>query len=279
MVIDSHIHFFQSGVIEGRDNYLSDPGFSILYSNPAAKTASADEASGYLNDSGISRAFVMGFPWADLNVCMEQNEFFAAMADKDSRLIPFGAVPSSSDSDVVRKAVRAAKDLGLSGVGEAAWYSAGMDETALKCLETLIESAGEDDLPLCLHVNEPVGHSYPGKYYPALNEMIRIIGKYPGVRIMLSHWGGGLVFYELMPEVKEALQSCVYDTAATPYIYSENIYTLAAETAGSDRVLFGSDFPLLRAGRYVQGIEQCGKETAAMIFGKNAAAFMDIETV
>jgi len=36
-----------------------------------------------------------------------------------------------------------------------------------------------------------------------------------------------------------------FDTAASPYLYRSDIYRLAAELAGEEKVLFGTDYPLL----------------------------------
>ena len=37
--------------------------------------------------------------------------------------------------------------------------------------------------------------------------------------IIAAHWGGGLPFYALMPEVRDALQNVWFDTAAGHLLY------------------------------------------------------------
>ena len=56
-----------------------------------------------------------------------------------------------------------------------------------------------------------------------------------------------MIFYELMPEVSEALSRCWYDTAASPFIYKDDIYRIAPQVAGGEKILFGSDYPLIPA--------------------------------
>ena len=98
---------------------------------------------------------------------------------------------------------------------------------------------------LLFHSTEPVGHVYPGKAGLPLDQLGRFVNDFPGVTVIAAHWGGGLPFYALMPEVKSSLALTYFDTAASGYLYSPDIYRTAIDLVGADRILFGSDFPLL----------------------------------
>ena len=52
-----------------------------------------------------------------------------------------------------------------------------------------------------------------------------------------------------MPEVKQGLTNCRFDTAGTSLLYSENIYAAGIALAGAGKIIFGSDFPLLNQSR------------------------------
>jgi predicted TIM-barrel fold metal-dependent hydrolase len=87
----------------------------------------------------------------------------------------------------------------------------------------------------------------------SLAQLYRLMEAYPSNKIVLAHWGGGLFFYALMKkEVKEVLSNVWFDTAATPYLYSPEVYKIAGEIVGFERILFGSDYPLLKPGRYFE---------------------------
>jgi uncharacterized protein len=64
-----------------------------------------------------------------------------------------------------------------------------------------------------------------------------------------------------------------FDTAASPYLYEAAIYAKAVEFAGPDKILFGTDFPLLRPSRYFKEIETASvsQSDRAAICGENAA--------
>jgi predicted TIM-barrel fold metal-dependent hydrolase len=134
-------------------------------------------------------------------------------------------------------------------------------------------------IPLLLHASEPVGHDYPGKglVTPAVLEMF--IGQLPGVNIICAHWGGGLPFYSLMPDVKKTLANVYYDSAASPFLYTPAVYGAVAALAGNDRVLFGSDFPLINLRRGLDEINSLEMKAADrdLLMGGNAAKLLGIK--
>jgi len=208
-----------------------------------------------MEDNGIGHAVVMGFPWVNEAFCSAENNFLLDSAEKSNgKIIPFGSI-SMKSKDVARDAAQL-KKCGFAGIGEIAFYKSGMDADAIRYLREVFEAAAGLDYPVCLHVNEPVGHSYTGKYDPMLSELFCLIKDFPRLTLVLSHWGGGLVFYELMPKVSEVMKHVFYDTAASPFLYDERIYSIAADIIGPDRILFGSDYPLVKPERYIHPLQK-----------------------
>ena len=154
-----------------------------------------------------------------------------------------------------------------------------MDKGSWKFLEKVFEGALLCALPVCLHVNEPLGHSYNGKYDTPFAHLYELIKKFPDLVIILSHWGGGILFYELMPEVKGVFRNVYYDTAASPYLYRDDIYRIASELCGSEKIIFGSDFPLLGAERYLGPLQAlCDNQNQiSQISGLNAMKILGVE--
>ena len=133
------------------------------------------------------------------------------------------------------------------------------------------------NVPILLHANEPVGHDYPGKTGMNLRDLYSFLKKYPENKIILAHWGGGLFFYGMMKkEVKEVLANVWFDTAASPFLYDPLIYRVAGEIVGFDKILFGSDYPLVRPKRYFKEMESVGlsEESVRKICGENAARLL-----
>lgn len=136
-------------------------------------------------------------------------------------------------------------DGGMKGVGELNPYGQGHtldDPDFLK----LVEACIRHDLPLNLHVSEEIGHFYLGKSTTPLWHYYQLACRYPELKLILAHWGGGLLFYEMMPEVRRNLTNVWYDTAASPLLYpTAKIFKTALDCVSHKKLLFGSDYPLL----------------------------------
>ena len=168
---------------------------------------------------------------------------------------------------------------GLSGIGEIAFYQSGIDDTALDRLTPLMEICHDRDLPFLIHTNEPVGHIYPGKTPNTLKQIYNLVNRFSKNKIVLAHWGGGIFFFNLLKkDVKESLKNVYFDTAASPFLYAPQIYRYAKEIAGLDKILFGSDFPLLKPIRYFKELEKTGLQKGQIesICGKNAAKLLNL---
>jgi predicted TIM-barrel fold metal-dependent hydrolase len=135
------------------------------------------------------------------------------------------------------------------------------------------------NVPVLFHTNEPVGHVYPGKTPVQLREIYDLLKHYPSNKIVLAHWGGGLFFYSLMKkEVRDVLKNVWFDTAASPFLYDPQIYRMAGEIAGLDKILLGTDYPLISPKRYFEEMETAGlsEESTRRICGENAANLLSI---
>jgi predicted TIM-barrel fold metal-dependent hydrolase len=126
------------------------------------------------------------------------------------------------------------------------------------------------------HASEPVGHIYPGKGAVTPELLYPFILRNPKLKIILAHWGGGLPFYALMPEVKTAINNVFFDTAASPYLYQPGVYGQVLDILGETNILFGSDYPLMSPGRVIKEIIQAGlseKSKTAVLGGNARRAF------
>ncbi|MCK4721821.1 MAG: amidohydrolase family protein, partial [Dehalococcoidia bacterium] len=87
-----------------------------------------------------------------------------------------------------------------------------------------------------------------------------------------AHWGGGLPFYALMPETARALTSVFFDTAATVWLYRPQIFKQVSDITGSDKILFGSDYPLIFPERVMAQIRsaELARKDKTKILGENA---------
>ncbi len=255
---------------------MDDPGFKLIYSFGKSMMIDDTGLSEYISVNELYGAAAMSFPWISEKHCMLQNEDMASLSGRKN-IFPFGMIPLSG-SKSIRVYTEEIKSCGLYGIGEIAFYNGGMSDLNKKYLREVLESSVEFSLPVCLHLNEPVGHHYPGKYEPSMASVYEILKDIPEAVVILSHWGGGFLFYELMPEVREVLKNVYYDTAATPYLYCSGIYSTAVKISGAEKILFGSDFPLLGIERYKTSIEKeiDSPDAENKIFYENAKRILSL---
>ena len=272
MIIDCHTHIFPDEVRKDRASYAQkDLAFGEIYGDEKAKMVGVEELINSMDEAGVDKAVVCGFPWSDSALCVAGNNYILeGMRRFPERIIGFGCIQPNDGDEAIKEAERCIS-LGMKGIGELASYGAGIPVYDIDSLQPICEILEKAHLPMMLHTTEMVGHSYPGKSIAPLNPIYDFIRAFPGVRIILAHWGGGFFFYELMPEVAKAAERTWYDTAASPFLYRRKIYSVAVAIVGADKILFGSDYPLIRPGRYMEEMEDSGlgEEERRKILGQN----------
>ena len=271
MIIDAHTHLFPPAQKRARDAIAGrDAGFAEIYGDPKAAIAGAPALLAALREDGIEAAVALGFAFAREREIVEQNEYLIAVAAETPRaIVPFASVNPALPG--WEREARRALEQGARGFGELCPGAQGWDPLGPQG-RRLADLAGEAGAALIWHSSEPVGHRYPGKeggLSPA--EVIEVATAAPEVTMVAAHLGAGASVYLSMPEVREATPNLLFDTAAASLLYDSGAIERLVETAGPERVLFGSDFPLRRPGpeleRTLSGLDAPSGEAVA---GDNA---------
>ncbi len=279
MIIDAHTHILPPSIIQARSEYMAaDRWFGLLYASPRSRLASAPDLIASMDRAGIDAAVCFGFGFRDGEICRRCNDYVLdSAAQWPGRIIPFSLV-SPAEEGAVREAQRCL-DAGAVGIGE---LMPDGQEFSLQDerLATLIQLLEASNAPLMLHVNELVGHRYPGKGRVGPEDAYALATAHPALNLILSHWGGGLPFYELMPSARAALTNVWYDTAASPLLYDDRIFALVSRWA-PNKVIFGTDYPLLTQRRFldrVLSVEIPAEELQAMLAGNLMTALGQSKT-
>lgn len=279
MKIDVHTHIFPPAVVGNRGAYFAgEPAFQLLYDGPKSRMVSVEDLIEAMDRDEIDRAVTFGFPWNNLELARWHNDYvLEAAARYPDRLVPLACV-FPLDPESVREGDRCLRQ-GARGLGELAIYGPCDENRALEAFRPLVDLVNRHNAFLLVHANEPVGHLYPGKAPMGLRFYYELARLCRGVRLILAHWGGGLGFYEnLKREASEVLANVFYDTAASPYLYQPAVYIQMIQAVGLEKILLGSDFPLLRVERYRKEMEEAGLEERfiAAIMGENAVRFLGL---
>ena len=279
LIVDFHTHVFPPWLRTQRDRYVDrDRTFGELYRDPKAAMAGADDLIAVMDEDGVDVAVVMGMGWTDIGLARDANDYLIDCAGKHpGRLIGFAGVNPAWGKAAAGEAARCA-EAGLRGVGELHPDTQGYDLGDFRALAPLMEAVKEHGLIVTTHSSEPVGHLYPGKGSVRPESLWKLILNYPDAVVVMAHWGGGLPFYALMPEVAESLRNVYFDTAASPFLYTRDVFTIAASLVGAERILLGSDYGLMRPRRLLRQARESGLGAAELsnVLGGNAVRLLGL---
>lgn len=280
MIIDSHVHVFPEKIKKDRSEYFkNEPEFKLLYDSSKARICTIDDLIPSMDTCQVDMSIICGFPWRSPELAKQNNDVVIDAVQKyPDRIKGLACFDAAWDgaADETQRGINA----GLCGAGELAFYLSGIDKAALIALDPVMAVLRDNgNLPCMIHTNEPVGHYYPGKTPITLEQIYTLARTFPDNKIILAHWGGGILFYNIMKkETKTVLKNIWYDTAASPFLYDPQIYDIAVDAGVADKVLLGTDFPLLTPDRYYKDIDKSNitplqKE---QILGENAAALFKV---
>jgi len=277
MMIDFHTHIFPPRIKENRDWFTArDPLFRLLYSDPKARIITADELISNMDEHHVEVSVVLNIDWITPDLCHETNDYILeSMARFPNRLAGFCMVRLDSPDASLKELERCLKN-GIKGVGEVRPSPEMLSEAGR--IQPLIQEIIDRGLILLTHCSEPVGHLYAGKGDITPEILYPFIKRYPDLKLVCGHWGGGLPFYALMPEVKKAFGNVYFDSAASPYLYSPAIYDQVAKLVGPDKILFGTDYPLISPARSLKEIESAGipEDVKAKLLCENARRLLGL---
>jgi predicted TIM-barrel fold metal-dependent hydrolase len=280
MTIDFHTHVFSPRIIRNRSQYIDqDPCFATLYSDKATKLATAEDLIKSMDEAGIDASIIVNIGWTIHELCVETNDYILeSIARYPKRLIGFCTVQPRSPEAATAEIERCTR-AGARGIGEirpdAQLFSFTDEEITSHLVDVLLNYK----LILLIHTSEPVGHDYPGKGTVTPDIIYPLITNYPDLTIVCAHWGGGLPFYALMPEVKQAMENVYFDTAASPLLYRPQVYNIVSQLVGADKILFGSDYPLIAQSRLYQEISvaEIPEEAKNLILSGNARRILNLQ--
>ena len=279
MIIDFHTHIFSPEVIKGREFFIKkDLAFSNLYGTENAKMIAAPDLIQEMDLSGIDVSVVMGIGWSDYQLAHDMNDYISeSVLQYPDRLVGFGSINPCWGELAVYEMERC-QSIGLKGLGELHPHLQNFRLDNYKIMLPIVETVQKLDWIITTHSSEPVGHLYDGKGDTYPQQLAKFIEMFQEVKIILAHWGGGLPFYALMPEIMTILNNVYFDIAASPFLYSKSILPVVVKLVGAHKILLASDFPLLRMKKLLELVQNSDilDQEKKEICGENAAKLLGI---
>jgi len=279
MIIDFHTHVFPPQIADNRENFVSrDPLFKLLYSDKKARLTTTDDLIADMDAQEIRKSVILNIAWNSLDLCRLTNDYILdSIARYPDRLTGFCMLDFSSPDSSLLEIERCLKS-GIRGIGEIRPGRGFFENDSL--LKPLLDYIIQKKLIVLTHTSEPVGHLYAGKGDITPERLYPFITRHQGLKLVCAHWGGGLPFYALMPKVKPIFKDLYFDSAASPFLYAPGVYNQVAQLVGADKILFGSDYPLLSPGRLlkeVKSLNLSSQDENAILSG-NALKLLEINS-
>jgi predicted TIM-barrel fold metal-dependent hydrolase len=259
MIIDFHAHVLPPQIKQDRTRCIrTDSSFGQIYGDKKIRIATAEDLIENMDKDGVDVSVIVNYGWSTHELCVETNDYILESVNRfPKRLIGFGAVADYNSDKSLAEIARCARG-GARGIGELRPDCQAPGFAQKKALEPFVKMLRDHKLILLTHSSEPVGHIYAGKGIATPGMLYWFISSFPEIVMVCAHWGGGLPFYSLMPEVRKAMANVYFDTAVSPYLYRPEIYRAVSQMVGADKILFGSDFPVMMPERIRQEIDGSG---------------------
>ncbi len=246
-IIDIHTHLFPLDVIKNQQKYCDlDACFGVL-ANPKStiqRYATAEETIALADEAGVEKIVMQGWYWRDHGLCEYHNDYMYEIIKKyPDRFEAFASINPRVGWPAIWE-MEKCYSRGFAGIGEMGPGGQGWDLNDKDFLH-LMEAADKCNMIVCIHAGEPVGRIYAGKDPTPIQGFYELAKMFPNLKLILAHWGGGLPYYEMWPDVKKAMKNVYYDTAGNPLLYQTRIFSCVAKIVGVEKILYGSDFPLL----------------------------------
>jgi predicted TIM-barrel fold metal-dependent hydrolase len=250
-IVDSHVHFYSEEVSADPVKWGTERGepWWVSCVAPVGRRSIQGWATSAvllrdMDRAGIEKCVLLGWYWENLETCDLQNRWFRdLLTEHPDRLLAFVAVQPRAKQAALDSLERAL-DAGFCGIGELFPQVQGFayDDTYFV---RVLQIAAERQAPVNLHVTDPLVPTTAVNRSTPLENFIRLAKEFPTAKLILAHWGGGLPFYELNPQLHQILRNVTYDCAASPLLYDKRVFRQVIDLVGVDRVLYGSDYPLL----------------------------------
>ncbi|MFO7724551.1 MAG: amidohydrolase family protein [Oceanipulchritudo sp.] len=247
MIWDAHVHGYPGEVI-------SDPGewgrrqgerhWRHLVTEGPQGWADPEDLLRAMDSGGVEKALLQSWYWENPESAQRQNEWHARWIERyPERFLACAAIHPEMQDPL--RTLQEAREWGACAIGECLPGIQNRQGWSHPAWQAILEWTTASGWPACIHLTESVGHSYPGRIETCLMEIVSLFEAHPGQKWLCAHWGGGLPFYALNRRVAKALKHVWFDTAASPLLYDPRIWRIACDLMGPEKILFGSDIPLL----------------------------------
>lgn len=227
MIIDCHCHIYPDKIAEKATESIGK-----FYNLPMAYHGSASEMISARESAGITHSVVFSVATKPSQV-KSINSFIAEEVKTYPNLSGLGA--AHPDSEDIEEDIENMLSLGLKGIKlHPDIQGIALDD--VRCYK-IYEICRDRDILLLLHMGDTrYDFSHPDR-------LINVLKLFPGLRIIGAHFGGWSIWREAEEKLRK-YEGFLADCSSSLAFLSEEEAVRIIRSYGSERVLFGTDYPM-----------------------------------
>lgn len=226
-IIDSHCHIYPDKIAQKASDATGH-----FYDLPASMDGTISTLIEHGTAAGIDHFIVQSVATTPKQVSSINNFIAASVAASEGRFTGLGTL--HHDSEDMERDVNEIISLGLKGVKiHPDIQNVQLDDPRMLRMYELCEGR----LPMLIHTGDKrYDNSNPNRLLPLLD-------KYPGLTVIGAHFGGWSIWEEAT-SVFAGRDNFYVDCSSSLYAISPEKAKELMHAYGTDRVLFGTDYPL-----------------------------------
>lgn len=227
-VIDAHCHIYPDKIAE-----RAVAGTSTFYNQPFAATGTTDNLFYEGKKAGIDKFIVQSVATTPHQVKSINEFIYESVKKSNGKFVGLGTLhPDSTD---IASDIKHLKELNLQGVKlHPDIQRFKIDD--YRCLK-IYELCEKENLPILMHTGD-------SRYdYSNPNRLLPVLKIYTGLTVIGAHLGGWSIWYEAVEQLHGLNNFYVDCSSSLPYINIGRAKEII-KTYGTDRVLFGTDYPM-----------------------------------
>ena len=235
-MIDHHTNLINPDLLKHDFNKSNEPNLfnafpSGINSSERLENACLDSLLTEMDLCGIEKSVSYGLPCIKMRNCIKSNNYLIDCVKNSKRIIGVPVVNCLSKGAIDE--IKRCHENGLKGVHlKLSWQNNSFSKVLnnnkfWKFLE-------EGSIPIYFHCSHAIDNKIDCPY-----NIIQLKKRFPGLRLVLEHLGGGLFIYMKYKPIKKFFAD-TYFTSAVP----RSLYMISyAKRILGDKLLFGSDYP------------------------------------
>ncbi|MDR1941472.1 MAG: amidohydrolase family protein [Endomicrobium sp.] len=260
-IIDSHTHIYPQKIAQKAKEELQRAFSKTMIDLPVK-----DNLFKYMDEAGISRSVIACVASRPQQVVSINDWLFSI---KDYRIIPFASMhPYFADYKEELKRIKDnARGIKIQSEFQLFYVD---DEQAFPMYEELQKL----QIPVLFHCG--IELSSPGEVRSSPDRILKVITKFPELKVIGAHMGGYLLWEESLEKL--AGKNIYFDTSDSISRMKTELMEKFFEKHGYDKIFYGSDFPLEVPKKETDFIKNLNisEENKEKIFSLNIKKLLDL---